>query len=92
MEKESPALCTKETMMVEDQHVSLERRPSQINRERTVDTEVHQPPDQTHRRRRGERIAATIEKCVEIQRVVDDFHQQAEKEQNDDHMVVQGVS
>ena len=32
-----------------------------------------------------------MEKSVEVQRVVDGLHEQAEDKQDDDHMVVQGV-
>jgi hypothetical protein len=79
-------------MVIEDQHVPLERRPGEKDGHTTVHTVIDQPPDAANDRRWSERISTVVKEGIEIERIVDRFDEEAEKEKDDDHMVVQSPS
>ena len=92
MKQDLLSSCAEAAVVVEDQHVSLERRPGEKNGHTTVRTVIDQPPDATNDRRWSERISTVVKEGIEVERIVDRFDEEAEKEKDDDHMVVQSPS
>ena len=75
--------------MVEDEKMTFERAPSEKHGDGTVDTVVHEPPNEANGRKSLKRVSTSMEVRIEIQRIVDNFGQEGECENDDHDMVVQ---
>ena len=77
---------------MKDENVTFQGCPGEKDGDRSIGSEVEQPPHQTDRRHHVERIQLAAHSTgVDVEWIVEDLDAECEHEQNDDHVIVHGL-